>query len=67
MSSNGSSAPQQPPPVCLAVTKSANPPAGTPVTPGMEIQYTLAYTVSDSVVRQYAGHRNARTCHGGGS
>jgi len=35
-----------PPPDCITLTKTAIPPSGTPVTPGMSIQYTIAYTVS---------------------
>lgn len=37
-------APQTPPPTQCQITKTANPPAGTPVAPGDLISYTLSYT-----------------------
>jgi uncharacterized repeat protein (TIGR01451 family) len=36
--------PEQPPPVACTVSKSAQPAAGTPVTPGQIIKYTINYT-----------------------
>ena len=33
---------------CITVTKTAIPPSGMPVTPGMSILYTIAYTVSSN-------------------
>jgi hypothetical protein len=38
--------PPTPPPNCVAVSKTAVPPSGTPITPGTAITYTLSYTVS---------------------
>ena len=40
--------PPPPPADCVTLVKTAVPPAGTPVTPGTAIMYTLAYTVSQN-------------------
>lgn len=40
--------PQEPPQECISVTKTANPPDGTPVSPGDVIEYTITYTLSDN-------------------
>jgi hypothetical protein len=40
--------PNPEPKVCAAVSKTANPPDGTPVAPGSIIEYTLVYTYSNS-------------------
>jgi uncharacterized repeat protein (TIGR01451 family) len=40
------SRPIPPPPNCISIDKSSNPPSGTTVAPGDVIEYTITYTVS---------------------
>lgn len=43
------SRPTSPPPSCISVDKSSNPPSGTTVAPGDVIEYTITYTVSNDL------------------